>query len=491
MQTQSSNLIGVRLHISSSKSIPLEKGKNIIYYNDIFPQCYEYEKHKILFSLNCTSSTLIVLRTFSHFPLILKTESSSVRYMNDSIISLTCINGVKIILLLEQCSDAFYFEQYDLPTDVEVCKEQKRKLNNQEFIDSVIEYFEKEGNNMSSKVSRFSDTKFSLGTNCGGVSNVVMLKEKSGNVNVNERYISNSCCCINSNNNNNVSVKINSKFKKEYFKIKKYTTTTTTTTTAITSKDVINDQQQQLQQLQQYVKELPEKRHSIRHKTTKQFSDYEYTPILSPKCNYNNNNNNTLINKKRQRTRTLNEANILNKTSITPKKILKCSICLEDLTLPSQLNTCHHEFCKKCIDQWASVSSQCPLCKENFSKIIYSDTTEKKIRKKHFKPDEEEIEQWFDNCDEKCYICNKSNNAHILLVCDRCSFRICHTYCVGLDSIPDGDWICPECIQKDKKKKAKKNKMKKYKDILGFNGLSCSLRRKKRIKSKYSLRLNK
>ena len=38
----------------------------------------------------------------------------------------------------------------------------------------------------------------------------------------------------------------------------------------------------------QYIKELPEKRHSIRHKTTKQFSDYEYTPILSPKCNYNN-----------------------------------------------------------------------------------------------------------------------------------------------------------------------------------------------------------
>ena len=485
MQTQSSNLIGVRLHISSSKSIPLEKGKNIIYYTDIFPQCCEYEKHKILFSLNCTSSTLIVLRTFSHFPLILKTESSSVRYMNDSIISLNCINGVKIILLLEQCSDAFYFEQYDLPTDVEVCKEQKRKQNNQEFIDSVIEYFEKEGNNMSSKVSKFSDTKLSLGTNCNNnVSNMVMSKEKIENVN--ERYISNSCCCISSNNSNsnNVSIKINSKFKKEYFKIKKYTTTTT-----ITSKDVIDDQQQQQQQQLQYIQELPEKRHSIRHKTTKQFSDYEYTPILSPKCNYNNNN--TIINKKRQRTRTINEANILNKTQTAPKKILKCSICLEDLTLPSQLNTCHHEFCKKCIDQWASVSSQCPLCKENFSKIIYSDTTEKKIRKKHFKPDEEEVEQWFDNCDEKCYICNKSNNAHILLVCDRCSFRICHTYCVGLDSIPDGDWICPECVQKDKKKKAKKNKMKKYKDILGFNGLSYSLRRKKRIKSKYSLRLNK
>ena len=472
MQTQSCNLIGIRLHISSSKSIALEKGKNIIYYNDIFPQCCEYEKRKIIFSLNCTSSKLVVLRTFSHFPLILKTESSSVRYMNDSIISLNCINGVKIILLLEQCTDAFYFEQYELPTDVKLCKEQKRKQDHQEFIDSVIEYFEKEGNNMSSKVSKFSDTKFSLGGSCNNVTNTFMPKEKD--VNLNERYInsSNSCCCI---SNNNVNVKINSKFKKEYFKIKKFTT----------SKDITNEQQQQQQR---HGKELPEKRHSIRHKTTKQFSDYEYTPILSPKCNYNNN---TLINKKRQRTRTLNEASILNKTTTTPKKVLKCSICLEDLTFPSQLNTCHHEFCKKCIDQWASVSSQCPLCKENFSKIIYSDTTEKKIRKKHFKPDEEEIEQWFDNCDEKCYICNKSNNAHILLVCDKCSFRICHTYCVGLDSIPDGDWICPECIQKDKKKKMKKNKMKKYKDILGLSGLSCSLRRKKRIKSKYSLRLNK
>ena len=469
MQTQSGNLLGIRLHISSSRSIPLAKGKNIIYYNDIFPECSECERTKILFSLSCTSPTVIVLRTFSHFPLILKTDTASVRYMNDSIISLNCINGVKIILLLEQCSEAFYFEHYELPTDVKMCKELKRKQDNQEFIDNIIEYFEKEGNNMSSKVSKFSDTKFSFTGSCNNITNAFTPKEKI--ITLNEHTVSNTC-----SNNNSVSVnaKVNSTSKKEYFKIRKFT-----------SKDKTTEQQQQL-----LIKGLPEKRHSIRHKTTKQFSDYEYIPILSPKYNSNSDNKlNSLINKKRKRTRTLNEANALNNKPVVPKKLLKCSICLEDLTFPSQLNTCHHEFCKKCIDQWASVSSQCPLCKENFNKIIYSDTTEKKIRKKHFKPDEEEVEQWFDNCDEKCYICNKSNNAHVLLVCDKCSFRICHTYCVGLDSIPDGDWICPECTQQGKRKKTKKKKMKKCKDMLGHSGLNCSLRRKKRIKSKYDMNI--
>ena len=70
---------------------------------------------------------------------------------------------------------------------------------------------------------------------------------------------------------------------------------------------------------------------------------------------------------------------------------------------------------------------------------------EKKVKRKKFKPEEEVIEQWYNNCDEKCLICNKKNNTSYLLICDKCNFRVCHTFCVGLDYIPDGDFICPEC----------------------------------------------
>ena len=169
------------------------------------------------------------------------------------------------------------------------------------------------------------------------------------------------------------------------------------------------------------------------------------------------------IKRKRQRTRTISE--IPPSKNKEPKDSLqnKCPICLEQIKNKSSLNTCEHEFCKDCINHWAQFSSQCPCCKEDFSKIIYYDSknsspTEQKVKKKHFQPDEEEIEQWYTNCDDKCLICGKSDNTSELLVCDRCDFRICHTTCVGLSSIPDGDWICPECIKKEQRKRKKRIK---------------------------------
>ena len=186
-----------------------------------------------------------------------------------------------------------------------------------------------------------------------------------------------------------------------------------------------------------------------------------------------------LLRRKRKRARTLCDVKdkqtlqqmieARNSGLLTPQK---CSICLDKIKQKSQLNICKHEFCKSCIDKWAKVSSECPLCKEEFSKIFYfnnksNSKTEKKISKKHFVPEEEELEAWFFNCDDKCLICSKADNSQELLVCDKCNFRIAHTYCVGLDAIPDGDWYCPECLQKEQKKshrkKRKKLKMKKIK----------------------------
>ena len=45
-----------------------------------------------------------------------------------------------------------------------------------------------------------------------------------------------------------------------------------------------------------------------------------------------------------------------------------------------------------------------------------------------------------------CSVCRSSGDAHVFLLCDGCGAGY-HTYCLPepLDSVPEGDWYCPEC----------------------------------------------
>ena len=43
-----------------------------------------------------------------------------------------------------------------------------------------------------------------------------------------------------------------------------------------------------------------------------------------------------------------------------------------------------------------------------------------------------------------CPVCNLSDREDVLLLCDGCEAAY-HTYCIGLDHIPDGNWYCMEC----------------------------------------------
>lgn len=138
-----------------------------------------------------------------------------------------------------------------------------------------------------------------------------------------------------------------------------------------------------------------------------------------------------------------------------------CPICLDDKVSPSRLDNCEHEFCKDCIEQWAKVCNECPLCKEEFKKIIFQEGDEKKVKRRKFKFNtEEEEENWIDNVSDNCMICDKGDNNHLMLVCDKCKYNICHTYCAGLDLIPDEDWFCFDCrhVPRPKKKTQEDNK---------------------------------
>ena len=148
-------LIGVKLRISKDAEIPLFKGKNIIYYKDIFTNSLSNEDNKILFSLTCSSNSNIMLRTFSKYPLILKTNNTSTRYMNDSLISLNDIISLKIFPLLEQKTDCIFFEKYEIPKNLKRAQslEMKEKETN-DFLDNLIEYFERIITNLPFSVIR-------------------------------------------------------------------------------------------------------------------------------------------------------------------------------------------------------------------------------------------------------------------------------------------------------------------------------------------------
>ena len=47
-----------------------------------------------------------------------------------------------------------------------------------------------------------------------------------------------------------------------------------------------------------------------------------------------------------------------------------------------------------------------------------------------------------------CYVCGSGDNDEMLLMCENdaagCT-RAAHTYCVGLDAVPEGEWFCGKC----------------------------------------------
>lgn len=65
-----------------------------------------------------------------------------------------------------------------------------------------------------------------------------------------------------------------------------------------------------------------------------------------------------------------------------------------------------------------------------------------------------------------CRVCKKKKDAAKMLICDSCN-RGHHTYCLkpALDSIPDGEWHCPECNPKVKSPRKQPPRVSKDQDV--------------------------
>lgn len=128
-----------------------------------------------------------------------------------------------------------------------------------------------------------------------------------------------------------------------------------------------------------------------------------------------------------------------------------CSICLELIKHDNHghLFSCKHDFCLSCIKEWSKKTNLCPLCKKEFKIINYFEGNNKKelkVKKKrlNLQNDDFYFEQ-IDDTNDNCLICFQSDRPDLLLVCDRCQFNVCHTYCDNLSEVPLGEWNCRPC----------------------------------------------
>ncbi|KTW27919.1 uncharacterized protein T551_02886 [Pneumocystis jirovecii RU7] len=116
------------------------------------------------------------------------------------------------------------------------------------------------------------------------------------------------------------------------------------------------------------------------------------------------------------------------------------------------LGSCTHMFHHQCIKSWLKIANTCPVCRDRFYWVRLSRTVGGAIFKAYAVENKVNsgnndisnvVEESYDTC--RCIICGSSEDEHVLLLCDQCDDAY-HTYCLGLEEVPDTDFFCPTCI---------------------------------------------
>ncbi|KAG5513570.1 hypothetical protein PMAC_001002 [Pneumocystis sp. 'macacae'] len=118
----------------------------------------------------------------------------------------------------------------------------------------------------------------------------------------------------------------------------------------------------------------------------------------------------------------------------------------------AHLGNCTHIFHHRCIRSWLKIANTCPVCRDRFYWIRLSRSLKGVIFKAYAVEDKvnsgnndisDVIQENYDTC--RCIICGSSEDEQVLLLCDQCDDAY-HTYCLGLEEVPDTDFFCPTCI---------------------------------------------
>ncbi|KAH6805091.1 hypothetical protein C2S51_029922 [Perilla frutescens var. frutescens] len=151
----------------------------------------------------------------------------------------------------------------------------------------------------------------------------------------------------------------------------------------------------------------------------------------------------------------------------------RCGICMDVVIDRGVLDCCQHWFCFACIDNWASITSLCPLCQNEFQLITcvpVHDTVGSTQTDDETNPRDDEwfIEGKTNNVsfpsyyiDENAVVCLDGDDCKIRsgsveiredsdidtsIACDSCD-KWYHAFCVGFDpeGTCEGSWLCPGC----------------------------------------------
>lgn len=141
------------------------------------------------------------------------------------------------------------------------------------------------------------------------------------------------------------------------------------------------------------------------------------------------------------------------------ESVTLCVICRDEEIGEDQWGDtggcCSHRFHFECIREWAAVTNKCPLCNVGFKELVRRNAsgvelerTEVQERRQRYEPTEDDLlADGFvaAELDALCNVCGGGDADHLLLLCDGMCGTACHTYCIGLSGVPDGDWFCAAC----------------------------------------------
>ncbi|KAI3453835.1 hypothetical protein Pfo_010498 [Paulownia fortunei] len=151
----------------------------------------------------------------------------------------------------------------------------------------------------------------------------------------------------------------------------------------------------------------------------------------------------------------------------------RCGICMDVVIDRGVLDCCQHWFCFACIDNWATITSLCPLCQNEFQLItcvpVYDTVGGNKTDDDTNPRDDDWFIEGKNNTlsfpsyyiDENAVVCLDGDGCKIRsgsvaieedsdidtsIACDSCD-KWYHAFCVGFDpeGTCDSSWLCPRC----------------------------------------------
>lgn len=153
----------------------------------------------------------------------------------------------------------------------------------------------------------------------------------------------------------------------------------------------------------------------------------------------------------------------------------RCGICTDIVIDRGVLDCCDHWFCFTCIDNWATITNLCPLCKNEFQLItclpVYDTIGNIKTEDCSHPRDDDWCVQGKNNTlsfpsyyiDEDAVVCLDGDGCKIRnglsideedltldtsIACDSCDIWY-HAFCVGFNpecGTSEGSWLCPRCL---------------------------------------------